>query len=116
ATVHGLVEQADGGTLFLDEIDSLPPPAQVKLLRFLQDKQFRPLGSPRTQRADVRLLTATNADLEEGVHTGRFRQDLYYRLRVVELTLPPLRERAGDVGLLAYHFLKEFTMLYGKAI
>ena len=116
AVARGLIEQANGGTLFLGEIDSLPPPAQVKLLRFLQDKEVRPLGSTTTRTADVRLLAATNADLEEAVRTGRFRQDLYYRLRVVELTLPALRERAGDVELLAYHFLKNLTMQYGKVI
>ena len=116
ATVPGLIQQAEGGTLFLDEIDSLPPPAQVKLLRFLQDKQFRPLGSPRTHTADVRVLAATNADLQEVVRTGNFREDLYYRLGVVELTLPPLRQRAEDVGLLAQHFLQKFAGQYGKAI
>src|SRR5207247_8871637 len=84
AAAGGLIEEADGGTLFLDEIDSLPALAQVKLLRFLQDKQFRPLGSPRTHTADVRVLAATNADLEEVVRTGHFLEDLYYRLSVFE--------------------------------
>ena len=116
AAVGGLIEEAHSGTLLLDEIDSLPAPAQVKLLRFLQDKQFRPLGSPRTHTADVRVLAATNADLEEVVRTGHFREDLYYRLSVFELTLPPLRQRAEDVGLLGQHFLQKFARRYGKAI
>ncbi|HYO91261.1 MAG TPA: sigma-54-dependent Fis family transcriptional regulator, partial [Pyrinomonadaceae bacterium] len=88
----GLIEEADGGTLFLDEIDCLPVMAQVKLLRFLQDKEYRPLGSTRMRRVDVRIIAASNLNLEEAVLHGKVRQDLYYRLNVISLTLPPLRE------------------------
>ncbi|HEV8239287.1 MAG TPA: sigma-54 dependent transcriptional regulator [Thermoanaerobaculia bacterium] len=101
----GVVQEAEGGTLLLDEIDALPLLAQVKLLRFLQDKEFRPLGSTRVQRADVRILAAGNGDLEGAVRDGRLRQDLYYRLHVIPLHLPPLRERRDDIPRLARHFL-----------
>ena len=114
AAAVGIIEQADGGTLVLDEIDVLPLSAQVKLLRFLQDKQYRRLGSQKVQTADVRIAAATNADLDQSVRAGRFRQDLLYRLNVVELVLPPLRERAGDVELLARHFLNRFAAEFGK--
>jgi len=107
ASSPGLIRSTDGGTLFLDEIDSLPLPAQAKLLRFLEDKQFKPLGSHKFCQADVRTMAATNANLEDAVGAGRFREDLYYRLRVIALTLPPLRERGSDVELLARHFLEK---------
>jgi len=108
ATSHadGLLAEADGGTLFLDEVDALGPGAQVKLLRFLQSCEYRPLGSPRTRRADLRILAATNADLPRLVAERRFRQDLFYRLDVLRLCLPPLRDRPGDVTLLAQRFLE----------
>ncbi len=112
----GLIREADGGVLFLDEIDSLPLAAQSKLLRFLQDKEFRSLGSRKLQRADVRILAATNITLEDAVRAGRFRRDLYYRLNVVPLTLPPLRERTGDACLLAVHFLTKFAAEYRKEV
>jgi DNA-binding NtrC family response regulator len=112
----GLIPQADGGTLFLDEIDSLPLPAQVKLLRFLQDKEYRPLGSQKLQTADVRVIAATNADVETSIRSGRFREDLYYRLCVLELRLPPLRQRGRDVELLAEHFLKQYSLKLNKTI
>jgi two-component system, NtrC family, response regulator GlrR len=110
---RGLLDEADGGTLFLDEVDSLPAMAQVKLLRFLQDGQFRPLGSQRICHSDVRVIAATNINLQEAVESGRFRKDLYYRLNVVTLKLPPLRERGDDVVLLARHFLAKFSAKFG---
>ena len=106
----GVVQEAEGGTLLLDEIDTLPLLAQVKLLRFLQEKEFRPLGSARAQKADVRVLAASNGDLESAVREGRLRQDLYYRLNVVPLHLPPLRERREDVPRLARHFLRKHAL------
>ncbi len=108
-TQTGLVEEADGGTLFLDEVDSLPLNAQVKLLRFLQDKEYRSLGSAKARKADVRIIAAANGDLEESVRAGRLRHDLYYRLNVIPLRLPPLRERREDIPALAQHFLARFT-------
>jgi two-component system, NtrC family, response regulator GlrR len=101
----GLIEEADGGTLFLDEIDSLPTAAQVKLLRFLQEKEYRRLGSTKIRRCDVRTIAAMNTCPEAAVRAGRLRPDLYYRLNVVALTLPPLRERLEDIPRLAAHFL-----------
>ena len=108
----GLIHEADGGTLFLDEIDCLPLLAQVKLLRFLQEKEFRALGSTKIYRANVRIIAATNANCEEAVKSGKLRRDLYYRLNVIPLSLPSLRERGEDVLLLARHFLvKHATQL-----
>jgi DNA-binding NtrC family response regulator len=104
----GLIEEAHGGTLFLDEIDCLPIFAQVKLLRFLQEKEYRPLGSSRMRRANVRIIAASNLDLEEAVGNGKVRQDLFYRLNIISLTLPPLRERREDIPLLAQHFLTKY--------
>ena len=115
-TATGLLEHANGGTLFLDEIDCMPLTAQVKLLRFLQDKQYRPLGSRKVHTADLRIIAASNADLPASVRTGRFRGDLYYRLGVVELILPPLRQRGRDIGLLARHFLKRYAVELNKPI
>ena len=105
----GLIEEAEGGTLFLDEIDCLPLTAQVKLLRFLQEKEYRRLGSSRVRHADVRVIAASNATLEEAVKQGHLRQDLYYRLNVVSLLLPPLRERRADIPFLANHFLAKYS-------
>jgi DNA-binding NtrC family response regulator len=104
---RGLIGEAEGGTLFLDEIDCLTLQAQVKLLRFLQDGEYRSLGSQHVLCANVRVIAATNADFKEVVRSGKFREDLFYRLNVLWLTLPPLRERAGDIVLLAYDFLKK---------
>jgi len=101
----GLIETTDGGTLFLDEIGEMPPGAQAKLLRFLQEGEFRRVGDVANRSADVRIVTATNRKLETAVEEGRFREDLYYRIRGVEIALPPLRDRAGDVPLLAVHFI-----------
>jgi DNA-binding NtrC family response regulator len=109
AATRGLLEEAEGGTLFLDEIDCLPLLAQIKLLRLLQEKEFRPLGSTRTRRADVRVIGAANVNFEEAVRTGRMRKDLYYRLNVIRLTLPALRDRCEDIPLLARHFLKKYS-------
>jgi DNA-binding NtrC family response regulator len=108
-TQPGLIGEADGGTLFLDEIDCLPLLAQVKLLRFLQEKVYRPLGSTKMQPVDVRLIAATNINLEEAVREGKFRQDLYYRLNIIPLALPPLRERREDIPALARHFLAKYA-------
>jgi DNA-binding NtrC family response regulator/tetratricopeptide (TPR) repeat protein len=101
----GLIETSDGGTLFLDEIGELPLAAQAKLLRFLQEGEFRRVGDTNQRTADVRIVTATNRKLETAVEDGRFREDLYYRIRVVEVVLPPLRNRGSDIVLLATHFL-----------
>ncbi|MBV9493762.1 MAG: sigma 54-interacting transcriptional regulator [Acidobacteria bacterium] len=101
----GLIESADGGTLFLDEIGELPPGAQAKLLRFLQEGEFRRVGDVANRTADVRIVSATNRKLESAVEEGRFREDLYYRIRGVEIALPALRERSEDIDLLAAHFV-----------
>lgn len=105
----GLIEEANGGTLFLDEIDCLPIFAQVKLLRFLQEKEYRPLGSPKMRRADVRVIAASNVNLPDAVDSGRVRQDLFYRLNIISLPLPPLRDRCDDIPLLARHFLLKYA-------
>ena len=105
----GRVEAAEGGTLFLDEIGEISPALQAKLLRFLEAKEFERLGENKTRRADVRVLAATNRDLEEHVRKGQFREDLLYRLNVIDLTLPPLRERPEDILRLARHFLQLFA-------
>lgn len=108
----GLIAQAEGGTLFLDEVDALSPKAQVSLLRFLQDGQYRPLGSSRLLSADVRILAASNDDLHERVKQNRFRADLLFRLNVMELVVPPLRARGDDAVLLARHFIEEAACRY----
>ncbi len=112
----GLIEEANGGTLFLDEIDCLPVFAQVKLLRFLQEKEYRPLGSTKIRRADVRIIAASNLNLEEAVANGKVRQDLYYRLNIISLILPPLRERREDIPLLACHFLARYASELDKEL
>lgn len=112
----GRFEVADTGTLFLDEISELSPVTQVKLLRVLQEGEFERIGSSTTLRVDVRLVAATNADLRERVKEGRFREDLFYRLNVVEIRLPPLRERPGDIMILADHFRQRFCARDQKRI
>ena len=110
STLHnGLIAEANGGTLFLDEIDCLPTMAQVKLLRFLQEKEYRPLGSTTMRHANVRVIAASNLDLQEAVGNGKVRQDLFYRLNVISFVLPPLRERREDIPLLARHFLDKYS-------
>jgi len=110
----GRVNQADGGTLFLDEIGDFPLALQPKLLRFIQDKEYERVGDPVTRRADVRILAATNLNLEEMVREGKFREDLLYRLNVITLNLPPMRERPEDVLTLAERFLASFVKNYGR--
>lgn len=116
ASRHGLVREAEGGTLFLDEVDCLPPAMQVKLLRFIQEKEYRSLGSAKVFKADVRIISATNTSIEEAVRRGRLRQDLYFRLNVIPLRLPPLRERREDIPLLARHFLDKYGADFGKGV
>ena len=109
STRPGLLEFANGGTFFLDEIGEMGMNLQAKLLRVLQERQFRRVGGRKMIDVDIRLIAATNRDLEEGVKNGTFREDLYYRLNVISIKLPPLRDRVGDVPMLADHFLREFT-------
>jgi NtrC-family two-component system response regulator AlgB len=110
----GRVEAAEGGTLFLDEIGELSPTLQAKLLRFLQERQFERLGETRTRRADVRVVAATNRNLETDVASGRFREDLLYRLNVIEVQLPPLRQRPDDIVHLARGFISFFARSLGR--
>jgi transcriptional regulator with PAS, ATPase and Fis domain len=105
----GRFEQANGGTIFLDEISEMSPGLQVKILRVLQDHAFERIGGVKTIRVDIRIIAATNRDLEELVADNHFREDLYYRLNVIPITVPPLRERLSDLPLLAQHFLTEFS-------
>ncbi|MGH9256639.1 MAG: sigma-54-dependent transcriptional regulator [Vicinamibacterales bacterium] len=112
----GLVEAAEGGTIFLDEIGEMAPSMQVKLLRVLQDRRFRRLGGTEEVQADVRVIAATNQDLPKMVTGGRFREDLFYRLNVLSITVPPLRERVEDIPLLADHFLEQFASQMGKRV
>jgi PAS domain S-box-containing protein len=112
----GLFEMADQGTLFLDEIGELPLAMQVKLLRVLQDQEILPVGSTRVRKVDVRIIAATNSDLEKNVEEGRFRSDLYYRLRVAVLSIPPLRNRREDIMPLARHFLNKYATRYKKQV
>jgi len=112
----GRFELADGGTLFLDEVGDLPLQTQVKLLRVLQEREFERLGGTETIKVNVRLIAATNKDLEKEIMDGKFREDLYYRLNVFTIFLPPLRERKSDILLLAEHFLEKYEKIYGKHI
>ena len=112
----GRFARAEKGTLFLDEIGDISPAVQVKLLRFLQEKEYEPLGAVKPQKADVRVVAATNKDLARMVLEGRFREDLYYRLNVVKLDLPPLAERREDIPLLVEHFLRRFNVRMNKRI
>ncbi|MDI6841106.1 MAG: sigma 54-interacting transcriptional regulator [bacterium] len=116
ATKKGLFEEADGGTLFLDDVANLTPGIQAKLLRVLEDKEIRPVGGVASTKIDVRIIVSTNKDLEREVKEGRFRNDLYYRLGVVKVSLPPLRERKSDIPILAQHFLKKYSTQMGKDI
>jgi two-component system response regulator PilR (NtrC family) len=111
---NGLFRQADGGTLFLDEIGELPLHTQVKLLRVLEEQEIRPIGAEQSIPIDVRILSATNRDLEFEVEQGTFRQDLFYRLKVMQLKMPPLRKRREDIPLLASHFVNHFSELANR--
>lgn len=112
----GRFEQADGGTLFLDEIGEIPQSLQVKLLRFLQQREFERVGGNQTLSVDIRIVAATNRDLRQAVEAGKFREDLYFRLNVIHLEAPPLRSRAGDVAVLARHFVARYAQENGKEI
>jgi DNA-binding NtrC family response regulator len=112
----GLFMKAQGGTVFLDEIAELSPPLQAKLLRVLQEREIRPLGATRSERVDVRVIAATNRDLESRMREGLFREDLYYRLNVIQILLPPLRDRAEDILPLAEHFLEASARRAGKKV
>ncbi len=112
----GLFEEADGGTIFLDEIGDIPLSIQTKLLRVLQEKEFKPLGDTKNVKVDVRVIASTNQDLEKKIEKGQFREDLYYRLNVISLRMPSLNERIEDIPLLANHFLKEYAAEFGKAL
>ncbi len=116
ANHRGLFQAADGGTLFLDEIGDMPPALQVKLLRVLQERAVRPVGASQTTLVDVRILSATHRDLDAAMAQGQFREDLYYRLNVVALTLPPLNDRREDIPLLANHFLMRLAQKYSKRL
>ncbi|WP_273040711.1 sigma-54-dependent transcriptional regulator [Thermodesulfovibrio thiophilus] len=112
----GLLEIADGGTVFLDEIGDLPISLQAKLLRVIEDKEIRPLGSVTIKKVDLRFISATNKDLTEEIKKGNFREDLYFRLNVITLHIPSLRERVKDIEILAYHFMRKFAIKMGKDI
>src|SRR5206468_3660935 len=115
ANRDGRFKVADGGTIFLDEVGELPLDTQVKLLRVLQEQEFEPIGSSKTVKVDVRIIAATNRDLSAAVAEGKFRRDLYYRLNVFPVIVPPLRERAADVPLLVIFFLQRFAKKFGKS-
>lgn len=116
ADKHGLFEEADGGTVFLDEVGDIPPSIQVKLLRVLQEGEVRPIGEVDSRHVDVRLVAATNQNLMQAVNEGRFREDLYYRLNVIVVHLPALRDRLDDVPILAYHFLEKYSDKLGNEV
>ena len=115
-TKHGIVEVADNGTLFLDEIGEMPLGLQPTLLRFLESGEYRRVGSNKIMKVDVRLITATNQDLQELLKTGKFREDLYYRLNVINITIPPLRERRDDIPGLSRYFLNKYSQKLSKLV
>jgi transcriptional regulator with GAF, ATPase, and Fis domain len=116
ATEKGVLEAANGGTVFLDEISNLPLSMQVKLLRVLQEKEFRPVGSKKTVKIDIRFIAATNRDLAEMVKEGEFREDFFYRLNVFPIDIPHLRDRKEDIPALAYHFLHKYSKEVGRDV
>ena len=116
AAKKGLFEVADGGSIFLDEIGDIPPETQVRLLRVIQEREFTPLGDTTPRRVDVRIVAATNIDLKEAVKQGTFREDLYYRLSVVPIELPPLRDRREDILPLAQHFIRKYNEENGRLV
>jgi two-component system response regulator PilR (NtrC family) len=116
AAKEGLFRAANGGTLFLDEVGELPPPLQVKLLRVLQDRKVRPVGGSAEVEVDVRVVAATNRDVESEVEAGTFREDLFYRLNVIRIEVPPLRERPEDIPVLAGYFLQKHAALQGRRL
>ncbi len=116
ANKKGLFEAAQGGSVFLDEVTEMTPAMQVKLLRFLQERKFRPLGGTAEIDADVRVIAATNRDLTDAIREGRFREDLYYRIAVINIHIPPLRERIEDIGILAHRFLRQYSEKSGKKV
>ena len=116
ASRSGLVREAEGGTLFLDDVDCLPLAAQAKLLRFLQEGEYRPVGSNTVMRSDVRVIAASNGSLNTLATQGRFRQDLYFRLNVLNLILPTLRERSDDIPVLALHFTQQFSRQFNRVV
>jgi DNA-binding NtrC family response regulator len=116
AAKKGLFEVADGGSIFLDEIGDIPPETQVRLLRVIQEREFTPLGDTTPRRVDVRIIAATNIDLQDAVRQGTFREDLYYRLSVVPIELPPLRDRREDVLPLAQHFIRKYNEENGRHV
>lgn len=116
ASRSGLVREAEGGTLFLDDVDCLPLAAQAKLLRFLQEGEYRPVGSNTVMHSDVRVIAASNGNLNTLATQGRFRQDLYFRLNVLNLVLPPLRERSDDIPVLALHFTQQFSRQFNRVV
>jgi DNA-binding NtrC family response regulator len=113
---RGLFQAADGGTLFLDEIGEMPPATQVRLLRVLQEGEVRPVGSNESLHIDVRVVAATNVDLAKAKASGKFREDLFYRLNVISLQLPPLRDRPEDIAPLVHHFIAKFSKKAGKTV
>jgi transcriptional regulator with PAS, ATPase and Fis domain len=112
----GRFAQAEGGTLLLDEVGDISSAMQIKLLRVLQEREYEPLGGTRTEKANVRIIASTNRDLTREMEKGNFRQDLYYRLNVLNINLPPLRERREDVPLLVQHFIERFNVLQGRRV
>lgn len=116
AAKKGLFEVADGGSIFLDEISTIPPETQARLLRVIQEREFTPLGDTQPRRVDVRIIAATNTDLQRAVRSGDFREDLFYRLNVINIHLPPLRNRREDILLLAQHFIRKYNEENGRSI
>lgn len=116
AAKKGLFEVADGGSIFLDEITTIPPETQARLLRVIQEREFTPLGDTQPRRVDVRIIAATNSDLQRAVKQGDFREDLFYRLNVINIHLPPLRERRSDILLLAQHFIRKYNAENGRKL